>query len=88
MPANAQLFYGFLMEISSFDILPMQDFYDKYFPSPDWDEPLNDRFNILGFQSIFFLNNMGTMIIGVTLIPVLAIVLIVLKPLATSFKTA
>jgi hypothetical protein len=49
MPANAQLFYGFIMEVASFDVLPMQDFYDKYLPTPSWDGPLNDRFDALGF---------------------------------------
>jgi hypothetical protein len=37
MPANAQIFFGFLMELASFNILPIQDFYDKYMPPPFWD---------------------------------------------------
>ena len=59
----------------------MQDYYNKYFPIPEWDGPLNDRYNLLGFGSIFFLNNMGTMIIGLAMIPILAMVLLILKPL-------
>ena len=82
MPANAQIFFGFIMEIASFDILPMQKFYDKYLPTPDWDEPLNDKFNNLGFQSTFFLNNMGTMVIGLAMIPLLSALLLVLQLLS------
>jgi hypothetical protein len=55
MPANCQLFYGFIMQLASFDIFPTEDFYDKYLPAPSWDKPLNERFNGLGFQSTFFL---------------------------------
>lgn len=82
MPANAQMFYGFIMKLASFNILPVQDFYDKYLPSPSWDEPLNERFDLLGFQSTFFLNNMGTMVLGLLMIPLLGCVLILLKPLS------
>ncbi len=49
MSANAQLFFAFIMQISSFDILPTNDFYDKYFPSPAWDGPINEKLDILGF---------------------------------------
>ena len=82
MPANAQIFFGFIMEIASFDILPMQEFYDKYLPTPYWDEPMNDKFNYLGLQSTFFLNNMGTMVIGLAMIPLLSALLLVLQPLS------
>ena len=86
MPANAQIFYGFIMELASFNILPMQEFYDKYLPTPEWDEPLNDKFNNLGFQSTFFLNNMGTMVIGLAMIPLLSFLLLVLIPLSRHSK--
>ena len=32
MPANAALFFGFLMQIASFDIVPVQNLYDMMFP--------------------------------------------------------
>lgn len=69
------------MEVASFDVLPMQDFYDKYLPTPSWDGPLNDRFDALGFQSLFFLNNMGSMVVGLLMIPIQGFLLILLKPL-------
>ena len=70
------------MELASFNILPMQDFYDKYLPTPFWDGPLNERFDILGFKSTFFLNNMGSMVIALAMIPALSCILLVLKPLS------
>ena len=66
--------------MASFDILPTQDFYDKYLPAPSWDAPLNERFNGLGFQSTFFLQNMGSMIIGLASIPLLSCILLALIP--------
>ena len=32
MPGNAALFFGFVMQIVSFDMIPMEDFYDMIFP--------------------------------------------------------
>ncbi len=82
MPANAQIFFEFIMELASLDILPMQKFYDKYLPSPFWDAPLSDKFYNLGFQSIFFLNNLGSMALGFAAIPLLSCVVLMLKPLS------
>ena len=82
MPANAQMFFGFIMQLASFNILPMQDFYERYLPPPSWDEPLNDRFDVLGFQSTFFLNNMGSMVIGLAMIPLLSCTLLILQPIS------
>jgi hypothetical protein len=82
MPANAQIFYGFIMNLASFNILPMDAFYEKYLPAPSWDKPLDDMFNNLGFQSTFFLNNMGSMVLGLAMVPLLSFVLLVLKPLS------
>ena len=76
------MFFGFIMQLASFNILPMQDFYEKYLPPPSWDEPLNDQFDVLGFQSTFFLTNMGSMVIGLAMIPLLSCILLVLHPIS------
>jgi len=86
MPANAQMFYGFIMQLASFNILPMQDYYEKFIPAPSWDEPLSEKFDILGFGSTFFLNNMGTMVLGIVMIPLMGCVLLFLMPLAKCSK--
>ena len=70
------------MELASFDILPIQAFYDKVLPTPFWDQPLSERFDVLGFSSNFFLNNMGSMVLGIAFIPLLSFVLLLLKPFA------
>jgi hypothetical protein len=33
MPGNAALFFGFVMQIVSFDMIPMDELYDKVFPN-------------------------------------------------------
>ena len=86
IPANAQMFFGFVMQLASFNILPMQDFYQKYLPAPNWDAPVNERFNVLGFQSVFFLTNMGSMVIGLAMIPLLSCLLLMMKPFARLSK--
>lgn len=65
MPANAGYFYRFLMNIASFDLLPTDTFYDKYLKLKDNDEgPLSLNFEELGYSSVYFLYNMGTLILG------------------------
>ena len=41
---------------------------------------MSDKFDMLGFSSVFFLNNMGTIVLGIAMIPLLGCVLLVLKP--------
>jgi hypothetical protein len=33
MPANAAIFFGFMMQIASFDLIPMHLLYDMIFPT-------------------------------------------------------
>lgn len=48
IPPNAAVFFGILMSIASFDILPTDKFYAKYFPQND-SGAINDNFNAVGF---------------------------------------
>jgi hypothetical protein len=67
------------MNLAAFDLMPTQTFYDTYLPSPPTDGPMNDNFNALGFGSMYFLNNLGSMIVGLLSLPILMAVLFVIK---------
>ena len=69
-PGNAAMFYGFMMEIAAFDMIPTGDFYDKYLPDLPITEPLNDNFDDLGFS----------IMISILAVPLLAIVVGILRP--------
>jgi hypothetical protein len=81
-PANAGIFFGFIMNLASFNLLPTDQFYDSYFQmSHDDTGAVNENFDQLGFGSGFFLYNMGTLILGILSIPALMIVCLVLQVL-------
>lgn len=54
-----------MITIATFDILPTEKFYPKLFPLPEDDHPFNDKFNDLGFVSLYFVGNFGSALIGV-----------------------
>jgi hypothetical protein len=43
LPHNAGVFFGFIMQIAAFDILPTDSFYDTYFNIQET-EPINSNF--------------------------------------------
>ena len=80
MPANAALVYGFVMKIASFDLLPTDTFYDTYFRFSEKDSgPVNSNFESLGYESLYFLRNMGTLTLSLLSIPFLIAVQLIFK---------
>ena len=74
LPANAAECFGFIMTLASFNLLPMNIFYNAYLGiASDDPGPVNQNFNALGYSSIFFLYNMGTLLLGIAAIPMLVI---------------
>lgn len=78
LPPNAGTFYGFLMNIASFNILPTDLFYARYLPVPDSDGPINSNFYAIGYGSRYFLVNLGSVVVFLALIPLLFVILLVL----------
>ncbi|TNV87552.1 hypothetical protein FGO68_gene2096 [Halteria grandinella] len=62
-PANAVLFYNFIIDISNFDILPVDSMENKLFKFTD--SPSQPWFEQLGYNQNPFLQNMGSMMIYV-----------------------
>ena len=79
LPANAGVFFGFIMQIAAFDILPTDSFYDTYF-NIDETEPMNSNFEQIGFGSLFFLYNLGSMVVAIASLPVLVVLILLMKP--------
>ena len=62
MPANAQLFFATVMTIAAFDLYEIGD-DTNYILDLEPIEPVNENFNKLGFETKYFINNMGTLMI-------------------------
>ena len=68
IPASAQSFFGFLLPIVAFDLIPTDEFYDKYLNLP-LSEPINQNFKALGYDSRYFIRNIGSIGIYFLLYP-------------------
>ena len=80
LPTNAGIFFRLVMRIASFDLLPTDAFYDKYFNMKKDDRgPINDNFKQLGFVSMYFNYNMASLLFWIVTFPVLVIVSYCLK---------
>ena len=79
MPANAQMFFSQINKIASFDIIDIDPFINKVLNLNET-EPVNANFEAIGFQSIYFLNNMGSLIIGFLIYFAALITIFILQP--------
>ena len=79
MPANTGMFLNQIAKIAAFDFLPIDDFvYDKLELIPT--DPVNEKFEMLGIETLFFINNMGSFIILIFLKLFQVMVWIILTP--------
>ena len=62
MPSNAGIFMKQVMEIASFDFFDFSDIVHQSF-SIEVTGAINDNFEQIGFESEYFLVNMGTMMV-------------------------
>jgi hypothetical protein len=74
------------MNLAAFNLIPTSTFYDTYLPAPPTDGPMNDNFDALGLGSMYFLKNLGSMILGLLSLPVLVVLLYCLKYLKNRSK--
>lgn len=81
LPPDAQIVFGFVMKLAAFNLLPTDLFYDKYFSSMKQAETgaINDNFESDGFGSVFFIYNMGTLMVGILSMPLLIVLNYTLK---------
>jgi hypothetical protein len=63
MPGNAQSFFNQILKIASFDFINLDPYINSMLRLEE-SEPLNSNFDALGFGSIYFLNNMNSLLIG------------------------
>ena len=57
------MFFNQINKVASFDIIDLDPFINKAL-NLNKTEPFNANFDAIGFGSMFFLNNMGSLLIG------------------------
>ena len=87
IPANAVMFFNKIMEIAAFEILdlagPLDDLLDL-----ESQEPENPQFVTLGLESIYLVNNMGTLFLAYVVWLLAAIFALFLNLLSEHSKRA
>jgi hypothetical protein len=63
MPANAQVFFNRINEIASFDLINIEP-YINWILRLEETEPFNSNFDAIGFGSMYFLNNMNSLLLA------------------------
>ena len=61
MPGNAQAFFNQIFKIAAFDIIEVEPYINKMLQL-NATHPFNRNFESLGFQSMYFLNNLGPLL--------------------------
>ena len=62
MPANAGMVFKYLTKIAAFDVFEIGDYVDEYLELEQTD-PVDNNFETLGFESKWFINNVGSFFI-------------------------
>jgi hypothetical protein len=78
LPDNAAAFFGFLFPIAAFDILDTDDFW-KWALNVTPPNGLSPNFEAVGFETILFLNNLGTMFFIILAFPGLMLLALLLR---------
>ena len=69
LPSNAGDFFGYLMKVASFDIIPTDTIFNWIFQIEPPD-PLTENFGTVGFGTTYFYNNLGSLTIALYAFPV------------------
>jgi len=62
LPANAGLFFDQLMKVAAFDVIETTPYWDSLL-SLDPTVPVNQNFEALGYESLYFLQNLGSLVL-------------------------
>lgn len=78
LPENAKMVFDFIFQIAAFDLISTDEFYENNFEMGE-SEALSQNFEALGFESVNFLSNIGSLVFGILAIPVLFLLLGAMK---------
>ena len=78
LPPLCSIFFGFLMQIASFDLIPIDSVIEEHGGMTPRD-PINTNFESIGFESMYLLINLGTILIMIILFPVFLLILLILR---------
>ena len=85
MPANTGMFFSVLQMIAAFDVFEIGEYVDEYLElTPE--DPINEKFETIGMESKYYINNMGSFFLTLVFEVLLIIVYLLLVPCASKSK--
>jgi len=78
LPANAGVFFNGLMTFTAFDIIDTSPYLDWMLQLEPTD-PVNNKFEAVGFESIFLLHNLGSLVLAFLYYPLAILAMNLLK---------
>ena len=69
-PALPLIFFGGLLDLANFQFIDLTNFYNKLFhldPDCVGNNPLNDRFELMGYSSLYIVQNFGMLCLSIFL---------------------
>jgi len=59
LPANASMFFSFLLQVVAFDVIPTDGPYDAIFGFEE-SNPVTTNFGLMGYESVYCIRNLGS----------------------------
>ena len=78
IPANAAVIFKQIFLIAAFDFFEIGDPYNEWF-GMEPTAPLNANFEAIGFESLYFIHNLGTLFLTLLLIPLILVFIALLS---------
>ena len=78
IPANSGMVFNVINKVAAFDIFEIGEYVDEFLemlPS----EPVNEKFETVGLESYYFINNLGSFFLVVLVDMILVIVILVIR---------
>ena len=77
MPANAGMLFDSLSDIAAFDFFETRDFVNGFLALLPTN-PVNEKFESVGIEDLYFINNLGTLAIVILVYLILILILLFL----------
>ena len=86
IPAITSFNLGFIQKIANFDIIPTDDIWNHFFPEIPKSYQIHKKFQQLGYDSEYFLFNIGTFLFSFVAYPLIVVLNFMLKCLSYRFS--
>ena len=85
MPANSGMFFNVIQAVAAFDVFEIGEYVEDYMELLP-EDPVSEKFETIGMESKYFMNNMGSFFLALCFDLVLIVLWVILFPLRKCSK--